>query len=56
MRDAFDLAREKIKNEDKEGAIIFIDEIDAIGTKVRFVDGWWDEMVDEMILFHLNDG
>jgi 26S proteasome regulatory subunit T5 len=31
IRDAFDLAKEKCK--DRGGAIIFIDEIDAIGTK-----------------------
>lgn len=31
VRDAFDLAKEKSK--DRGGAIIFIDEIDAIGTK-----------------------
>ena len=31
IRDAFDLAREKSK--DRGGAIIFIDEIDAIGGK-----------------------
>uniref|UniRef100_A0A7S2UXQ0 AAA+ ATPase domain-containing protein n=1 Tax=Fibrocapsa japonica TaxID=94617 RepID=A0A7S2UXQ0_9STRA len=33
VRDAFDLAKEKTKNEDRKGAIIFIDELDAIGTK-----------------------
>jgi 26S proteasome regulatory subunit T5 len=33
VRDAFELAREKIRTEGKNGAIIFIDEIDAIGTK-----------------------
>merc|ERR1712046_307901 len=33
VRDAFDLAKEKVKDRGKGGAIIFIDEIDAIGTK-----------------------
>jgi len=33
VRDAFDLAREKIKDGERKGAIIFIDELDAIGTK-----------------------
>lgn len=33
VRDAFDLAKDKIKKEGKKGAIIFIDEIDAVGTK-----------------------
>ena len=33
IRDAFDLAKEKINKEGREGAIIFIDELDAIGTK-----------------------
>jgi len=33
VRDAFDLAREKIKEGNRKGAIIFIDELDAIGTK-----------------------
>ncbi|GMH73415.1 hypothetical protein TrRE_jg10570 [Triparma retinervis] len=33
IRDAFELAREKIKEGDRKGAIIFIDELDAIGTK-----------------------
>ena len=33
VRDAFDLAKEKIKLGDQKGAIIFIDELDAIGTK-----------------------
>ena len=31
--DAFELAKEKIKNGTSSGAILFIDEIDAIGTK-----------------------
>ena len=33
IRDAFDLAKEKIDKEGRKGAIIFIDELDAIGTK-----------------------
>jgi len=33
VRDAFDLAKEKITKEGRKGAIIFIDELDAIGTK-----------------------
>ena len=33
VRDAFELAKEKIKSGGKSGAIIFIDELDAIGTK-----------------------
>lgn len=33
IRDAFELAKEKIKNGTSSGAILFIDEIDAIGTK-----------------------
>lgn len=33
IRDAFELAKEKIKDGTSSGAIIFIDEIDAIGTK-----------------------
>jgi 26S proteasome regulatory subunit T5 len=33
VRDAFELAKEKIKTGNKSGAIVFIDELDAIGTK-----------------------
>jgi len=33
VRDAFELAREKINSGNKTGAIVFIDELDAIGTK-----------------------
>jgi len=33
VRDAFELAKEKCKENDQGGAIIFIDELDAIGTK-----------------------
>lgn len=33
VRDAFDLAKEKIEKDGRRGAIIFIDELDAIGTK-----------------------
>lgn len=33
VRDAFELAKEKVDSGNKSGAIIFIDELDAIGTK-----------------------
>jgi len=33
VRDAFELAKEKIQTGNKSGAIVFIDELDAIGTK-----------------------
>lgn len=33
VRDAFELAKERVKDQSKGGAIIFIDELDAIGTK-----------------------
>lgn len=33
VRDAFDLAKEKCVEQGQGGAIIFIDELDAIGTK-----------------------
>jgi 26S proteasome regulatory subunit T5 len=33
VRDAFELAKEKVRDQNKGGAIIFIDELDAIGTK-----------------------
>jgi len=33
VRDAFELAKEKVKEQGRKGAIIFIDELDAIGTK-----------------------
>uniref|UniRef100_A0AAV1V8N9 AAA+ ATPase domain-containing protein n=1 Tax=Peronospora matthiolae TaxID=2874970 RepID=A0AAV1V8N9_9STRA len=33
VRDAFELAKEKCKDQGRGGAIIFIDELDAIGTK-----------------------
>lgn len=32
VRDAFDLAKEKIKEGNRKGAIIFIDELDSIGS------------------------
>ena len=38
VRDAFKLAKEKVKKEKRGGAIIFIDELDAVGTK-RFESG-----------------
>ena len=38
VRDAFKLAKEKVQEENRGGAIIFIDELDAVGTK-RFDSG-----------------
>lgn len=38
VRDAFKLAKEKVKEQNRGGAIIFIDELDAVGTK-RFDSG-----------------
>lgn len=38
VRDAFKLAKQKVKEEKRAGAIIFIDELDAVGTK-RFDSG-----------------
>ncbi len=52
VRDAFDLAREKMK--DRGGAIIFIDEIDAIGTKRFDSDGSGDREVQRTMLELLN--
>lgn len=51
VRDAFDLAREKSK--DRGGAIIFIDEIDAIGTK-RGGEGEGSREVQRTMLELLN--
>ncbi len=36
VRDAFELAKEKIKEGNRKGAIIFIDELDAIGAAIGF--------------------
>lgn len=33
VRDAFKLAKEKVKSDNRKGAIIFIDELDAVGGK-----------------------
>merc|ERR1712070_982374 len=54
VRDAFDLAREKIKNGDRKGAIIFIDELDAIGTKRFGGDQNGDREVQRTMLELLN--
>lgn len=52
VRDAFELAKEKAK--DKGGAIIFIDEIDAIGTKRSEGEGGSDREVTRTMLELLN--
>ena len=52
IRDAFDLAKEKSK--DRGGAIIFIDEIDAIGTKRSGGEGGSDGEVQRTMLELLN--
>ena len=52
VRDAFDLAREKSK--DRKGAIIFIDEIDAIGTKRFSSEQNGDREVQRTMLELLN--
>lgn len=52
VRDAFDLAREKAK--DRGGAIIFIDEIDAIGIKRHDSDQTGDREVQRTMLELLN--
>lgn len=52
VRDAFDLARDKCK--DRGGAIIFIDEIDAIGTKRGGGDGEGSREVQRTMLELLN--
>ena len=52
VRDAFDLARDKSK--DRGGAIIFIDEIDAIGTKRGGGDGEGSREVQRTMLELLN--
>eukprot|EP00924_Labyrinthula_sp_SR-Ha-C_P007414 maker-scaffold_24-snap-gene-2.3-mRNA-1 protein AED:0.02 eAED:0.02 QI:0/0/0/0.5/0/0/2/0/468 len=52
IRDAFDLAREKSKN--RKGAIIFIDEIDAIGGKRFDSDASGDREVQRTMLELLN--
>eukprot|EP00939_MAST-03C_sp_MAST-3C-sp1_P004523 g4523.t1 len=55
VRDAFALAKEKIKDNDKfGGAIIFIDELDAIGTKRFDSDQSGDREVQRTMLELLN--
>ena len=54
IRDAFDLAKEKMKELEKRGAIIFIDEIDAIGTKRVDSDKAGDREVQRTMLELLN--
>lgn len=54
VRDAFDLAKEKIKNEGRKGAIIFIDELDAIGTKRYGGEQSGDREVQRTMLELLN--
>lgn len=54
IRDAFDLAKEKIKAEGRAGAIIFIDELDAIGTKRYGGEDNGDREVQRTMLELLN--
>lgn len=54
VRDAFELAKEKVKNEGRNGAIIFIDELDAIGTKRYGGDQAGDREVQRTMLELLN--
>jgi len=54
VRDAFDLAKEKITKEGKKGAIIFIDELDAIGTKRYGGEQSGDREVQRTMLELLN--
>jgi len=54
VRDAFDLAKEKIKKEGRKGAIIFIDELDAIGTKRYGGEQAGDREVQRTMLELLN--
>jgi 26S proteasome regulatory subunit T5 len=54
IRDAFDLAKEKIQKEGRKGAIIFIDELDAIGTKRYGGDQSGDREVQRTMLELLN--
>ncbi len=54
IRDAFDLAKEKIKSEGRAGAIIFIDELDAIGTKRYGGEDNGDREVQRTMLELLN--
>lgn len=54
VRDAFDLAKEKIQKEGRKGAIIFIDELDAIGTKRYGGEQSGDREVQRTMLELLN--
>lgn len=54
IRDAFDLAKEKIQKEGRKGAIIFIDELDAIGTKRYGGEQSGDREVQRTMLELLN--
>jgi len=54
IRDAFDLAKDKIQKEGRKGAIIFIDELDAIGTKRYGGDQSGDREVQRTMLELLN--
>lgn len=54
VRDAFDLAKDKIKKENRKGAIIFIDELDAIGTKRYGGEQAGDREVQRTMLELLN--
>lgn len=54
IRDAFDLAKEKIAKEGRKGAIIFIDELDAIGTKRYGGEQSGDREVQRTMLELLN--
>jgi ATP-dependent 26S proteasome regulatory subunit len=54
IRDAFDLAKEKITKENRKGAIIFIDELDAIGTKRYGGEQSGDREVQRTMLELLN--
>ena len=54
VRDAFDLAKEKVKEDNRGGAIIFIDELDAIGTKRFDSDQSGDREVQRTMLELLN--
>jgi 26S proteasome regulatory subunit T5 len=54
VRDAFDLAKDKIKKEGRKGAIIFIDEIDAVGTKRYGGEQTGDREVQRTMLELLN--
>ena len=54
VRDAFDLAKEKINKEGRKGAIIFIDELDSIGTKRYGGENNGDREVQRTMLELLN--